>query len=96
MNQGSPTDGVTLRATAETYPGAVSAERSASSAGEFLRRVFSFPAMLGAILVGAVYLFARAFIVDPDCWWHIKTGELILATPALAALGEPLASASVG
>ncbi len=80
MNQASPIDGGTLRSTAETYPPAVTAERFASSAGELLRRVFSFPAMLGAVLVGAVYLFARAFIVDPDCWWHIKTGELILAT----------------
>ncbi len=80
LNQGAPNNGATLRSTAETYPQSVSVERSASSAGELLRRVFSFPAMLGAVLVGAVYLFARAFIVDPDCWWHIKTGELILAT----------------
>jgi hypothetical protein len=80
VNEASPIDGGTLRSTAETYPPAVSAESSASSASELLRRLFSFPALLGAVLVGAVYLFARAFIVDPDCWWHIKTGELILAT----------------
>ena len=80
LNQGAPNNGATLRSSAESYAPAVSVERSASSAGELLRRIFSFPAMLGAVLVGAVYLFARAFIVDPDCWWHIKTGELILAT----------------
>src|ERR1700735_1839529 len=80
LNQGAPNDGATLRSAAETYPPSVSVARSASSNSELLRRVFSFPAMLGAVLVGAVYLFARAFIVDPDCWWHIKTGELILAT----------------
>ena len=47
---------------------------------DFLRFLFSFPAMLGTMLVGGVYLTSRQFIVDPDCWWHIKTGEIILAT----------------
>jgi hypothetical protein len=80
VNQVSRANGVSLRSAAETCPPALAAEQSASGLIELLRRIFSFPAMLGAVLVGAVYLFARAFIVDPDCWWHIKTGELILAT----------------
>jgi hypothetical protein len=42
--------------------------------------VFSFPAMLGVALVGLVYYGARAFQVDPDIWWHIKTAQTILAT----------------
>jgi hypothetical protein len=46
----------------------------------FLRRVFSFPALLGSLLVGAVAVPARTFFVDPDLWWHIKVGETILAT----------------
>lgn len=81
VSQASPTNGMSIGSAAEHCPPVLAAEQSASFGfAEVLRRVFSFPAMLGAILVGAVYLFARAFIVDPDCWWHIKTGELILAT----------------
>lgn len=45
-----------------------------------LRRVFSFPVVLASLLVGAVFVPARLFIVDPDIWWHIKVGESILAT----------------
>jgi len=80
VNQVSATNGVTLRSTAEACPPAMTFEQSASGFLELLRRLFSFPAMLGMILVGGVYLNAREFIVDPDCWWHIKTGQLILAT----------------
>jgi hypothetical protein len=47
---------------------------------ELLRRACSFPVMLGGFLVGAVFAVVRAFNVDPDLWWHIKTGELILST----------------
>jgi hypothetical protein len=46
----------------------------------WLRRVFSFPALLGTLLLAAVSVPARAFFVDPDLWWHIKVGETILAT----------------
>jgi hypothetical protein len=45
-----------------------------------LHRLFSFPAMLGMILVGRVFYEARSFTVDPDLWWHIKVGQNILAT----------------
>ena len=56
-----------------------------SSAGTWwlvwvLQRVFSFPMMLGTMLIGAVFFVVRGFVVDPDLWWHIKTGENILAT----------------
>ena len=43
-----------------------------------IRKAISFPAMLGAFLVGAVFVGARTFSVDPDLWWHIRTGDLIL------------------
>jgi hypothetical protein len=46
----------------------------------FLRWIFSFPAMLGTLLIGAVFYLCRAFIVDPDLWWHIRVGQNILAT----------------
>lgn len=49
----------------------------------FLRRIISFPSMLGALLVGAVFWSGRMFIVDPDLWWHIKVGDSILATHKL-------------
>lgn len=53
---------------------------SASRMLELLRWSFSFPAMLGMALVGRVFYTARNFFVDPDAWWHIKTGQMILAT----------------
>jgi len=43
-------------------------------------RVFSFPVMLGCLLVGGVFLAARLFKVDPDLWWHVKVGQEILRT----------------
>ena len=59
---------------------AAPAAKSSSGATAFLSRVFSFPVMLGAFLVGAVFVAARAFLVDPDLWWHIKVGQNILST----------------
>ncbi|HEY6444550.1 MAG TPA: hypothetical protein VIY66_14535 [Candidatus Acidoferrales bacterium] len=53
---------------------------SASRALEILKWVFSFPAMLGTFLVGAAFYAGRVFTVDPDMWWHITTGQTILAT----------------
>src|SRR5215470_7640854 len=47
---------------------------------DVLKWVFSFPAMLGTMLVGAVFVLGRYFNVDPDLWWHLKNGENILAT----------------
>ena len=46
----------------------------------FLKRVTSFPAMLGAFLVVALFVPLRDFTLDPDVWWHIKVGQAILAT----------------
>jgi hypothetical protein len=48
--------------------------------GALMLRAISFPAMLGMLLVGAAFGTVRSFNVDPDLWWHIKTGELILST----------------
>ena len=42
--------------------------------------VFSFPALLGALLIGALATIARTFFLDPDVWWHLKQGAGILAT----------------
>jgi len=59
------------------------ADLGAAYAGKiagWLRWLCSFPAMLGALLVGATFMVVRSFNVDPDMWWHIRTGELILST----------------
>ena len=69
-------------ASGQTAP---AAEASARAGGrlswlEALKWAFSFPVMLGTFLVGAAFYCGRAFIVDPDLWWHIKTGQTILAT----------------
>lgn len=53
---------------------------AANGTREFLRGICSFPAALAGLLVGAVFVLERAFILDPDLWWHIKTGEFILST----------------
>jgi hypothetical protein len=63
-------------------PPAIVGAPAGSSLGaiEWLRWVFSFPAMLGVALAGRVFCDVRAFFVDPDLWWHIRDGEAILAT----------------
>jgi hypothetical protein len=53
---------------------------SATTRFNWLLRICSFPAMLAALMVGAVFVGARGFIVDPDLWWHIKVGQNILST----------------
>lgn len=70
--------------------GAASLESAATIAGEqprdsfgfveFLKRIFSFPVMLGSLLAGAVFYEARGFFVDPDVWWHIRVGREILSS----------------
>jgi hypothetical protein len=45
-----------------------------------LKRIFSFPVMLGALLVAAIFVPLRNFYLDPDVWWHVKVGETILSS----------------
>ena len=51
-----------------------------AAAWELAKRAISFPAMLGGLLVGAVFVAGSVFSVDPDLWWHIRVGQEILAT----------------
>jgi hypothetical protein len=44
-----------------------------------LKRAFSFPAMLGALLVTEVFWAKHGFNVDTDFWWHLRVGGDILA-----------------
>ena len=61
------------------------------------RAVFSFPALLGALLVAAPFVSLRNFTLDSDIWWHLKVGQAILAmhhwpsadTYSFAAPGTP-------
>ena len=75
---GTPTP-ATAKAAVAGDP-AAPAVKSSNRTNAFLSQVFSFPAVLGALLVGAVFVGAREFIVDPDLWWHIKVGQNILST----------------
>jgi hypothetical protein len=68
--------GITIPEVAVAAPTAKSGNRATG----WLSQVFSFPALLGALLVGAVFVTARLFLVDPDLWWHIKVGQDILST----------------
>jgi len=47
---------------------------------DLLKRAFSFPAMLSALLVSRVFWAKHGFDVDTDFWWHLKVGEDLLAT----------------
>jgi hypothetical protein len=69
-------------ACAPTVEALVPSDAAAGAAESFflLKRIVSFPAMLGTMLVGAVFITGRMFAVDPDLWWHVKVGQSILAT----------------
>src|SRR5258708_35444332 len=69
--------------------------KEAGTLGNSLRWVSSMPAMLGALLAGTVFLLKRSFFVDPDMWWHLKTGELILSTHRWATT-DPYSYTSAG
>lgn len=63
----------------------VTAREQATGTGEsrlraLLKKCFSFPAFLGAILVAANFGIDRSLRLDPDTWWHIKYGDMILKT----------------
>jgi len=63
--------------------------------GNSLRWVCSMPAMMGAFLVSVVFVLKRSFFVDPDMWWHLKTGEWILSTHRWATT-DPYSYTSAG
>ena len=59
---------------------APAAEPHEQQSVSLLKRIFTFPAMLGTVLVATVFYEGRRFLVDPDVWWHIKVGQSILDT----------------
>ncbi|MCL5670788.1 MAG: hypothetical protein M1423_05750 [Acidobacteria bacterium] len=48
---------------------------------QMMRKCFSFPVLMGALLVAfnAVLMFPT-FLLEPDTWWHLKLGQQILLT----------------
>jgi hypothetical protein len=71
----------TVNAGLDSYPGAGPALSGARSFKpiDLLKRAFSFPAMLGGLLVAMVFWAKHNFDVDTDFWWHLKVGEDLLA-----------------
>jgi hypothetical protein len=58
-----------------------------NSATKIFQRLFSFPVLLGALLVAAVFFGTLSqgtktdtLFSEGDTWWHIRSGEEILAT----------------
>ena len=46
-----------------------------------LKKAFSFPSLLGVILVGSSFaLLLNFFRIDGDTWWHLLAGQRILST----------------
>ena len=59
----------------------ISAQESKVSYLRFaLQKCFSFPVLLGTVLVGATFEIEKLLRLDPDSWWHIKYGDAILQT----------------
>ena len=53
---------------------------SPGAIGALARKVFSFPVLMGALLVGVAVFSARLNLPDPDMWWHVVVGKRILST----------------
>ena len=46
-----------------------------------LKKAFSFPSLLGIVLVGSSFLLLYTFFrIDGDTWWHLLAGQRILST----------------
>lgn len=48
-----------------------------------LRRIFSFPVFLAAVLGVLAVITVRGRFDDPDMWWHLKMGQVIWSTHAI-------------
>ncbi|HVB29283.1 MAG TPA: hypothetical protein VNG91_05665 [Terriglobia bacterium] len=59
------------------------ASGSGRPANTLFQKIFSFPVLMGALLVGAAVFASRLNLPDPDLWWHVAIGKHILATHAV-------------
>lgn len=48
-----------------------------------LKRIFSFPVMLAALLCVLAVLTVRGRLYDPDMWWHLRMGQVIVQTHSI-------------
>ena len=51
-----------------------------------MRRIFSFPTGLAALLTVLAVLTVRGRFDDPDMWWHLKMGQIICTTHSIPAI----------
>ncbi len=64
---------------------------SAARWRQLVRTVFSFPAMLGALVAVTVFIIAHNGLSDPDIWWHLRNAEYLLPpTRSPASICIPL------
>lgn len=54
--------------------------RKVSRLRSILEKIFSFPVLLGVLLVGVNFAIEKSLRLDPDTWWHLKYGNIILKT----------------
>jgi len=73
----SPVDCPAVEISAIPHPAPAKSPVISGRLLEALKWMFSFPVMLGAVLVSALVSQLREFQVDPDVWWHIKNGQTI-------------------
>ena len=55
-------------------------EQQASVFRWALQKCFSFPVLMGTVLVATNFWIEKSLRMDPDTWWHMKYGEAILST----------------
>lgn len=55
-------------------------QRKVSRLRTTLQKCFSFPVLLGAVLIAVNFVIERSFRIEPDTWWHITYGQGILST----------------
>ncbi len=66
--------------TATAKPGSVKSSILGHGLASLFRRLFTFPVLMGTLLVGCAVVSARYNLPDPDVWWSAAVGKQILAT----------------
>jgi hypothetical protein len=64
--------------TLPTYIGEV--RRPSTTLSAYIRRVASFPVLLGSLLLAGSFSVAKMNVLDTDMWWHVAVGQRIIAT----------------
>ena len=78
----------------ENYDSPPSLPRACFAGASAPQVLFSFAAMLGTCLVAREFFWLRAFIVDPDIWWHIKNGRQLFWPRTIGRRSIPTRSPS--